>query len=355
MSVMRKAGHRGYFLAEEIEQLAKSKTIYQGKSLCYMNSILACPAGKLRDKFVKHNPEDFDKDKYFEWESFVKAGKKGVHYLPEYWQLLESLSYEEALLRVDKFKKDKVTSLEGFISRHGKRKGTEAFEEFKRTSAIATEIRKERGDNFREGSRWCIEYWMTREGKTEEEAKECVSIWQRENAGVFENIWLKNGYSKEEVSKIIKEQDKQKGKFFKLDYHLEAGLTLEEAESLIKDKLDRVRNTFVEKGLAVPVEDEVAFSKYKWKAYQATNMNDLSSLPNIEKRGRLYGYEVDHRFSLLAGFLNNVPVEVISCLGNLQCITSKENNTKGQKCDITLEELYKSYNQEFNKSGESLQ
>lgn len=345
--VIRRANKRGYFTEEDRESLNKIDNPYNGLSILYLNSLIGVPSSKLRMRFIKHNPDVFDKERYKLWESFVKDNKKGSVYLTKYWELLKGVSNEEALILVDNYKKDKVTSLEGFIKRYGDIEGKIMFEKFQETSSISFKNKKTNGFDFRKNSRWCVEYWMEYEGKSRDEAENCVSKWQKENAGVFKNIYLKNGLSDEETSSILENINSKKGNFFNQEYHKAKGLSCEEIEHVISDKISRVKETFVEKGLCVPEECRLAFMRYKDKVYKLTNSKDLSSLNNIDKRGREFGYEVDHIYSLLAGFLNNVPIEVISCIGNLRCIPAKDNNVKGQKCEMELEDLYRLYEEEL--------
>ena len=53
------------------------------------------------------------------------------------------------------------------------------------------------------------------------------------------------------------------------------------------------------------------------------------------------GLVVDHKFSILDGFKNNVPIDVISHKYNLRLITQKENLSKGSKSIISIDEIYK--------------
>jgi hypothetical protein len=52
-------------------------------------------------------------------------------------------------------------------------------------------------------------------------------------------------------------------------------------------------------------------------------------------------YHVDHKFSLMECFKNNLPIDVANHPYNLQVISATDNSSKGMGCSITLEELLK--------------
>jgi len=54
-------------------------------------------------------------------------------------------------------------------------------------------------------------------------------------------------------------------------------------------------------------------------------------------------YQLDHKFSIISGFENDIHPKVISCKHNLEMLTVKDNNLKNGKCSITEEELYELY------------
>ena len=72
---------------------------------------------------------------------------------------------------------------------------------------------------------------------------------------------------------------------------------------------------------------EINYRKYK----DQINPNDLP-------RGRGQ-YHLDHKFSILEGFKNNILPYVISHPINLQMLTEKENISKDHNCDIDKETL----------------
>jgi len=66
------------------------------------------------------------------------------------------------------------------------------------------------------------------------------------------------------------------------------------------------------------------------------NVNEIN--PMNLKRG-IKNFHIDHKYSIKQGFLNNVPIEIISHPCNLTMIWWKDNLEKQDKCNITLKEL----------------
>ncbi len=60
---------------------------------------------------------------------------------------------------------------------------------------------------------------------------------------------------------------------------------------------------------------------------------------DIELRGKKNGYELDHKYSIYDGFINEVNPKAISHYKNLQVITSKSNRSKSCNSLISLQEL----------------
>ncbi len=76
-----------------------------------------------------------------------------------------------------------------------------------------------------------------------------------------------------------------------------------------------------------------------------TNLNDLTILPNIEKRGHhAYNpdaYHLDHRYSISEGFNSGIQPYIIGSIHNLEMIPALANIAKGPDCSIDETELYK--------------
>lgn len=111
--------------------------------------------------------------------------------------------------------------------------------------------------------------------------------------------------------------------------------------------LSQAIETRINNGNMVPVELLDEYREYYKKVVRITEKQDLSSLPNIEKRGVLGkdddAHHVDHIVSIYDGFMNDVPCEIIGNIVNLRCIPALENINKGNDSSISIEELLTRY------------
>ena len=102
----------------------------------------------------------------------------------------------------------------------------------------------------------------------------------------------------------------------------------------------------VDRGYYICPSDRPDYINYRNEVWRYTNENDLTTLPNHDKRGRIEipgSYQLDHKYSIFYGFSNNISPEIIGNINNLEFIPSIENNKKGIKCSISIEELTNSY------------
>jgi len=84
------------------------------------------------------------------------------------------------------------------------------------------------------------------------------------------------------------------------------------------------------------------YKKYKSDVMKVTNQQPINELPNYDRRGNSGNdgvYHLDHKFSIMEGFKNNVPAEIIGNIKNLEFIPWEENIKKRTKCSITINEL----------------
>jgi hypothetical protein len=103
--------------------------------------------------------------------------------------------------------------------------------------------------------------------------------------------------------------------------------------------------TKIERGWIIPDEFLSDYQIYRKKVKRLTettyktykniiNPNNLERVTNGKN-----GYQLDHKYSIIEGFLNNVEPEIISHHRNLQMIEWSSNRTKSKRCDIDLEQL----------------
>jgi len=84
------------------------------------------------------------------------------------------------------------------------------------------------------------------------------------------------------------------------------------------------------------------FQRYNNLVYKYTRqtVNKFSNkISKLKLRGNEEGYELDHKYSIYEGFLNDIDPKIISHYKNLQIISKKENRQKKFNSSITLNEL----------------
>jgi hypothetical protein len=91
--------------------------------------------------------------------------------------------------------------------------------------------------------------------------------------------------------------------------------------------------------------DEEIVGKWKfyflkvWKETQKTLKTHNDKIKNLNLRG--FEFPLDHKYSVYAGFQNDIDPKIIGHWKNLEIITQSENASKKTKCSITIEQLLK--------------
>lgn len=110
-------------------------------------------------------------------------------------------------------------------------------------------------------------------------------------------------------------------------------------------RVAKIQKTKIERGWIIPDELLSDYQLYRkavrrltektYKEYKDTiNPARLERVTNGKN-----GYQLDHKYSVLEGFLNDVDPKLISHRYNLQMLPWNENRQKSKKCSITLEQL----------------
>lgn len=92
------------------------------------------------------------------------------------------------------------------------------------------------------------------------------------------------------------------------------------------------------------IENEFKCYAYQVRSLSNKNYNKYKKLINPENliRGtRECDYHLDHKISVLYGFINKIPIDIISSFYNLELILSRDNLRKHTQCTLSLEELIK--------------
>lgn len=109
-------------------------------------------------------------------------------------------------------------------------------------------------------------------------------------------------------------------------------------------RLNKLKQTMYDKGEWYDWKNKDSylfsdFELYSKKVREITESNDLSVLNNSNRRGK-YEYHLDHRYSIMEGFKNNIPPYIIGSIVNLEFISYKQNCSKRDKCSISKEQLF---------------
>jgi hypothetical protein len=165
----------------------------------------------------------------------------------------------------------------------------------------------------------------------------CHAVLQKMKTTSIQNYGFPNASS----SDVIKEKRKQKAL---AKYGVD---NVSKAESikmdLSKQRSDYWKTIYSEKNFTT---DGLSRLQYSHRCHQYAN-TQYQRYKNIldphNKRGK--HWHVDHIYSVTDGFLNDVPVNIISDITNLRLISDTDNYRKHKKSEKTLEELFQGFNQ----------
>jgi hypothetical protein len=112
-------------------------------------------------------------------------------------------------------------------------------------------------------------------------------------------------------------------------------------------RIGNAMKTKIERGWVIPDEFLSDYQLYRKKVKRLTektyeehknkiNPNNFERVTNGKS-----GYQLDHKYSILEGFLNDIEPETISHHCNLQMLEWEINRAKSKRCDIELQELIK--------------
>ena len=274
------------------------------------------------------------------------AKPKNNIYDPIYISQRENITIEEAKVYIDEYKKSKATNKENFIKKYGEETGVQKYNEW-----IEKSLGKGHKIEGKYKSLYCKEFYI-KKGYTYEEAVKLAKVAQYKNSSLHIEYYLNRGYNLEQAKKKIRKiHDKKKGRNYLLDslklqnpnMSMENLLKLQKnlrdsssLKKLGKENFDlknkKMRKTFEDSGKWVPLSEKTEYDAYRHLVWYYTNQNNLKLLENFDKRalaGVDGGYHLDHKFSISAGFAENIPPELIGSMKNLE-FTPWEVNVKKQ-------------------------
>ena len=104
----------------------------------------------------------------------------------------------------------------------------------------------------------------------------------------------------------------------------------------------KTKETKIKKGIYLSKELQTPYQIYKKDVWKETNENIkkygdfISYNKNIRK---MFLYHIDHKYSIINGFKNNISPKIIGNIFNLEMLFCKTNWKKNSKNSITIEEL----------------
>lgn len=101
-------------------------------------------------------------------------------------------------------------------------------------------------------------------------------------------------------------------------------------------------------GAWTPLSEKWDYRTYRVQAAYQTEKNyqEFVNLINPENLIRSRSdFHVDHIYSIRDAFLNDVPISIVSHPCNLRMLSERENKRKNGKSDISLEELYRRFDE----------
>lgn len=340
-------------ILEHLDHLDKEKVL---EDIRYLNQqgipcrTIANIANKMKNRWNKDKVLET-----FEYSKECSKNKKTIFYDVHYYELSYNVTTEEAIDLINEFKSKKTTNLKGFIARHGDEKGRLLFDKFQKTSKSSTDkiksqLKELHGEEWqhhwiayqRKNSKRCYDFYIDRKlASNKDEALEMAKDYQLCNAGVNVQYYKNRGYSKEEIkdiTDIINQKKKQhsRNREFLKKVHGDKWL------DVYVDVAYRYRKSMEQKGIWIRLEDIDDWKKYKLQVSFLTRQSCLTGMiEDLNKRNN--EWHLDHIFSIKAGYVNNVPAQVIASPVNLRVVSSSYNCSKREKCDIKLEDLYKNY------------
>lgn len=221
-----------------------------------------------------------------------------------------------------------------------------------------------------------VDYWLEK-GFTLDEANIKVSEWQSEQSLRCKESWIKKGFDEETAIQKVKE--------LQSSYTTKSPVTKkywENIDSVSEELKEKMRRLYVKKYNNVfetlkeegyvnfsltdelfnkILEDEAKIEKFS-EMFNFRNLNkkkyykmvwfftelNISLIKDSHLRSR--EYHIDHIYSIIEGFKNNISPEIIGSVVNLRILERSENCSKKEKCDLTKDKLLEKYEKYIKKN-----
>lgn len=162
--------------------------------------------------------------------------------------------------------------------------------------------------------------------------RSCVQKVKYKN-GEYDYSYRKSKEYRENMSNSIK-----KSKKYKETKKLRSDGAKKYWENIRGYKLEDIKSEWDLYKSRVYLETERVYRKYK-------NIINPDNLPRGRGKNK---YHIDHKFSVLEGFKNNIPVYIICHYSNLEMLLERDNLSKDYNCSISMNDLFKGV---FESSG----
>lgn len=193
-------------------------------------------------------------------------------------------------------------------------------------------------------SKKSLSNWINR-GYSEEQAKvEMYNIGRRTSPRCLD-YWMIKTNNDYDLSKSMLRDYQDNNSIFSISKR--ENVSLDKAQEIQNKIFNRMLETFYSKGTIVRPELKSSFENYKLKVGRLSEISyrrykDIIDPENLRSRE----YHIDHRYSIIQGFLENIDPKILSSPFNLEIKSSYDNCSKQGKCDISIEELLEKINTE---------
>lgn len=163
----------------------------------------------------------------------------------------------------------------------------------------------------------------------------CPSVLKKMQQTSMLKYGVKNASSLTRVKELRKNNNLKK-------YGVENVSQIQEVKTTIANKaIERWEEVYANKDFTIDglTRDEYARRCHQYADTQYKRNKHLIDPDN--KRSK--DYHVDHIYSVTDGFLNDVPVNVLSDISNLRLISASDNYKKHKKSEKSLAQLYEDY------------
>lgn len=156
--------------------------------------------------------------------------------------------------------------------------------------------------------------------------------------------WIKKGHNQKDATEIVKRIQTQNGIEWYESRYGDSGKEMFEAR--IQTWKTKLKQTMIDQGLWTSDQDLEAIQIYYRDVSRFTEQSykqhfGLINPENLPRDGK--SFELDHKYSKMCGFRDEIPAEVIGHWTNLAMLPAAANNSKWTNCSISKDQLLEDY------------